>query len=192
MTLSAPLAGNRTARKLQNFSQKVKKSKSFRLSFFFRLFGWFFRKKPKSQKGLDFLTFRPFRWNFSRKIKKCSAFRLLGFLNFRFFRLFEHKSPGLGTLMFFSFFFDFSTFRFFRFSTFRPEKGKFWPLRLCFYDLAIQNRQQVLNLANFSTRKVIKVFDLVFSIFVQLLIFCFFWLTQKVRQVICEPKESKR
>ena len=38
VSLSAPLAGNRTARKLQNFSQKVKKFSTFRLFAFFEFF----------------------------------------------------------------------------------------------------------------------------------------------------------
>ena len=54
--LSAPLAGNRTARKLQNFSKKVKKSKSFWLfgfstfsTFrFFRIFRFFLLFEQKS------------------------------------------------------------------------------------------------------------------------------------------------
>ena len=80
--LSAPLAGHRTARKLQNFSQKVKKSKSFRLFDFFDF---------SSRNLLECDLF-----DFSQKVKRSKSFRLFEFFNFfRFFRLFEQKSPGM-------------------------------------------------------------------------------------------------
>ena len=86
--LSAPLAGNRTARKLQNFSQKVKKFSTFR---FFRLF---------EQKSPGMWPCRLFAK--SQKVKKFSTFRI-----FHFFRLFEQKSPGMWTFRLFGW--NFST-----------------------------------------------------------------------------------
>ena len=95
--LSAPLAGNRTARKLQSFSPKVKKFLTFRLFIFLRkksknqkvfdFSGATFRKKHKVTKVLSFRLFDFFDLSsvFSQKIKKCPIFRLFDFLNSRIF-----------------------------------------------------------------------------------------------------------
>jgi len=125
--LSAPLAGNRTARKLQSFSPKVKKFLTFRLFIFLRkksknqkvfdFSGATFRKKTQSQKGFVFSTvrfFRPFKRFFAKnqKVSDFSAFRLFEFSNFHFLNI---------NLLNWDFF-DFLTFRFFLlfdFSTFR-------------------------------------------------------------------------
>ena len=82
VTLSAPLAGNRTARKLQNFSQKVKKSKSFRLFEFFEFFDFF-----------DFSSRNLLECILECELFDFSTFRIFRF--FQFFRLFEQKSPGM-------------------------------------------------------------------------------------------------
>ena len=104
--LSALLAGNCTARKWQNFSQKVKKSKSFRL-FEFSNF-WFFRLFGQKSPGLctfrlfDFSNFSTFRlfeifgffdfFDFSgRNPLDCALFDFSNFSIFRIFRLFGQK-----------------------------------------------------------------------------------------------------
>ena len=92
MTLSAPLAGNRTARKLQNFSQKVKKFSTFRI---FRLFA---QKSPGMYWNVNFSTFRLFEFFNFFDFFDFSTFRI-----FRIFRLFEQKSPGMWTFRLFDF-----------------------------------------------------------------------------------------
>ena len=92
MTLSAPLAGNRTARKLQNFSQKVKKFSTFRIS---RLFA---QKSPGMYWNVNFSTFRLFEFFNFFDFFDFSTFRI-----FRIFRLFEQKSPGMWTFRLFDF-----------------------------------------------------------------------------------------
>ena len=127
--LSAPLAGNRTARKLQNFSQKVKKFSTFR---FFRLFEqkspgmWPFRLFAKSQKVKKFSTFRLFDFfDFSsRNLLECDLFD---------FSTFRKKSKGQKV-------FDFSNFSIF--STFRAEIS--WNVNFSTFRLRLFGR-------NFST-----------------------------------------
>ena len=95
MTLSAPLAGNRTARKLQNFSQKVKKSKSFRL---FEFFDFFDFSRRNLLECIGMWTFRLFEFFNFFDFFDFSTFRI-----FRIFRLFEQKSPGMWTFRLFDF-----------------------------------------------------------------------------------------
>ena len=124
--LSAPLAGNRTARKLHFFfaKKKVKKRLTFqnlshkknKKTKSVQLFGWKFSQKDKKSKGFDFLNFRffrLFRWFVPRKIRSVrlfgfSMFRLFEFLNFHFFD-FSNITLLAWEL------FDFLTFRFFIF-----------------------------------------------------------------------------
>ena len=108
--LSALLAGNRTARKLQNFSQKVKKFSTFRIFRFFRLFKqkspgmWTYRLFEFFEffELFDFSTFRIFRTFRLFEFFDFSTFRI-----FRIFRLFEQKSPGMWTFQLFGW--NFST-----------------------------------------------------------------------------------
>ena len=97
-SLSAPLARNRTARKLQNFSQKVKKSKNFRLFDF-----------------SNFSIFSTFRAEISWNVLECEFFdfRLFGF--FDFFNFFDFSSRNLLECELFDFSTsNFSTIRIFR------------------------------------------------------------------------------
>jgi len=158
--LSAPLAGNRTARKLHFFSQKNKKSKSVWLFKTFRktktkkqkvfdFSGDFFHKKTKSQKVLTFRIFDFLDFSGDLFREKSKSVRLFGFFDFltfwifefSSFRLFEHNCLGLGFVRLFGFFRLF-VFAFFDCSPFRPKKGKLWLMIWQFN--AIQNRQQVL------------------------------------------------
>ena len=140
--LSAPLAGNRTARKLHFFSHKNKKSKGFDFS--------------------NFRFFRLFRWFFSRKIKKCSTFRLFDFSTFHFFDFsnitllaWERFDFLTFRFLFFVWFFDFSVFfrlfvfAFFDFSPFCRKKGKLWLMTWQFK--TVSKFLKILNFANFST-----------------------------------------
>ena len=96
MTLSAPLAGNRTARKLQNFSQKVKKSKSFRL---FEFFDFFDFSRRNLLECIGMWTFRLFDFSNFSIFSIFSTFRLFEFFDFSSRNLLECEL------------FDFSTFR---------------------------------------------------------------------------------
>jgi hypothetical protein len=87
--LSALLAGNRTARKLQNFSQKVKKFSTFRLFEFFVFFDFSSRNLLECEL-IDFSNFSNFS-NFStfRLFEFFELFDFSNFSNFSTFRLFE-------------------------------------------------------------------------------------------------------
>ena len=187
--LSAPLTGNRTARKSQNFSQKGKKSKSFRCFDFFDFSSDTFCKKSKVF-GIWTLRFCFFYFSGETSRTMLKSFRLFDFSFFLTFRYFSNINLlacelfDLSTFWLFVFFlfFDFSTFRSFGlfvfflnlfFGVFRLFASKiesFWLVGFVFFPVvSILNRQQVLN-ELFDSQKV-KVFDLLtFGVF-QLFIF---------------------
>jgi hypothetical protein len=141
--LSAPLTGNRTARKSQNFSQKGKKSKSFRCFDFFDFSSDTFCKKSKVF-GIWTLRFCFFYFSGETSRTMLKSFRLFDFsfffLTFRYFSNINLLACELSDFSIFRFFicFDFSTFHFF--STFflnspifRLKNRKLLTCRLCFF-----------------------------------------------------------
>jgi hypothetical protein len=74
-------------------------------------------------------------------------------LNFRFFRLFEHKSPGLGTLMFFLFFSIFRLFVFFVFQLFAQKKESFDHFDFAFMTWQFKTVSKFLTLQTFRLEK---------------------------------------